>query len=229
MKEAGEAKEIDNWVIELLDNKSLNGMSTYLKELRRGRFFEERYFELYLRDESGRVSEKPIANGLYFAGRGKWIKPWAEISYHYRVDFKNEKGEVETVSFSDADRDIALFRLLGELVPPGGHLAVEYQGDETGIVLALGVPAAASPLGYLMWKSGFRWFKNWYFPEGWKEGGTKLQGNKPLNEENRRKREEETVKGLRKFVENFPGTGLGETGARAVERAKDILSELERL
>jgi len=27
----------------------------------------------------------------------------------------------------------------------------------------------------------FRWFKDWYFAEGWKEGGPKLRGEKPLN------------------------------------------------
>jgi hypothetical protein len=35
----------------------------------------------------------------------------------------------------------------------------------------------------LLWIGGCRWFKDWYFAEGWKEGGIKLQGEKPLNAE----------------------------------------------
>lgn len=227
MEEMDEAKEINNWVITLLNNKSLNGLSTYLKELKRGRFFEERYFELYLKDESGRISEKPIIAGLYFAGRGKWIKPWAEIRYFYSVDFQKGKGKRKSVFLSKEGRDLTLFRLLANLIPPGGHLSVEYQDDETAKALELGVPAAASPIGFLLWENGFRWFKNWYFPEGWKEGGTKLQGNKPLDEENRRKREEETAEQLQEFLESLPGMGLGAIGAKAGLRARDILSELE--
>lgn len=227
MEKMDEAKEIDNWVITLLNDKSLNGLSTYLKELERGRFFEERYFELYLKDKSGRISEKPIVAGLYFAGRGKWIKPWVEIRYFYSVDFQKGKGKRESVSLSKEGRDLSLFRLLAGLVPPGGHLTVEYQEDETGRALALGIPPAASPLGYLMWQSGFRWFKNWYFPEGWREGGTKLQGNKPLDEENRRKREEETAEQLQKFLESLPGMKLGAIGAKAGRRAREILAEIE--
>jgi len=227
MEEMDETKEINNWVITLLNNKSLNGLSTYLKELKQGRFFEERYFELHLKDESDRVSEKPIIAGLYFAGRGKWIKPWAEIRYFYSVDFQKEKGKRESVSLSKEGRDLSLFRLLANLIPSGGHLSVEYQDDETAKALELGVPAAASPIGFLLWKNGFRWFKNWYFPEGWKEGGTKLQGNKPLDEENRRKREEEMAEQLQEFLESLPGMGLGAIGAKAGRRARDILSEME--
>jgi hypothetical protein len=229
MNEVDEAKEIDRWIVELLDNKSLNGMSTSLRGLRRGRFFEERYFELYLRDYSGRVSQSPVVSGLYFAGRGKWIKPWAEIGYHRSADFEEAKGGTERVSLTDTGLDVALFRLLSGLIPPGGHLAVEYQGDETGLALAMGIPAAATPLGHLMWKSGFRWFKNWYFPEGWKEGGTKLQGNRPLDGETKSKREEEAAKELRKFIEGLPPAALGDVESRAVKRAREILSGLEGL
>jgi hypothetical protein len=37
------------------------------------------------------------------------------------------------------------------------------------------VPPAATPLGLVLLAAGCRWFKDWYFPEGGREGGTKLQ------------------------------------------------------
>lgn len=66
---------------DVLDAKRIDGYMTTLRAVRRVRFAEQRYFELYLKDKTGRLSEQPIVKGTYFAGRGKWIKPWLEIKY----------------------------------------------------------------------------------------------------------------------------------------------------
>ncbi|NIU83604.1 MAG: DUF1122 domain-containing protein, partial [Candidatus Thorarchaeota archaeon] len=45
----------------------------------------------------------------------------------------------------------------------------------------------------------------WYFAEGFWEGDVKLQGNKPLNEENRRKNLLEIRKELTEFLKKEKG------------------------
>ena len=40
---------------------------------------------------------------------------------------------------------------------------------------------AAPPLGLPLLAAGCRWFKDWSFAEGGREGSTKLQGNLPLD------------------------------------------------
>ncbi len=77
-----------------------------------------------------------------------------------------------------------------------------------------------------MWKSGCTWFKDWYFAEGFWEGDVKLQGNKPLNEENRRKDLLETRKKLAEFLKKEKWEGKLFLGAR--KRAEDVLKDIER-
>lgn len=60
---------------------------------------------------------------------------------------------------------------------------VGYQADDTERALRHWVPPAATPLGLALLQAGCRWFKDWYFPEGGREGGTKLQGALPLDEQ----------------------------------------------
>ena len=62
---------------------------------------------------------------------------------------------------------------------------VGYQPDDTERALRHWVPPAATPLGLALLQAGCRWFKDWYFPEGGREGGTKLQGTLPLDEQPR--------------------------------------------
>jgi hypothetical protein len=73
-------------------------------------------------------------------------------------------------------------KLIGPLIPAGGHLMVEYESPGqtlTHAELLLRVPPAASYLGSLMFEAGFRGeFKDWYISEGGHEGPRKLQANK---------------------------------------------------
>jgi hypothetical protein len=52
----------------------------------------------------------------------------------------------------------------------------------------------------LLWRCGCRWYKDWYFAEGWKEGGIKLQGEKPLTEERARENTAKIVAELTEFL-----------------------------
>jgi hypothetical protein len=133
------------------------------------------------------IEGKTAVSGLYYIG-STWIKPWLEIEY----------TPIETMEGLEEE----LFHILSELIiPPGGHLSVSYgEHKVTARALLSGVPPAATPLGYLLWRSGFRWFKDWYFAEGWKEGGMKLQGEKPLNEEREKKNTQKIINEVREFM-----------------------------
>lgn len=187
----------DKQLREALDGKKIGVFMTQLTNVRRVRFAEQRYFELYLKDTAGQLSHEPIVKGTYFAGRGKWIKPWLEIKY------------------APNPIELELFRLLSDLIPPGGHLMVEYGETEeehlsTARALKFGIPPAVTPLGYLMWQTGFRAFKDWYFPEGWKEGETKLQGDKPLSKKQEKEMTNKVTSELKKFLEKKPDEGYKE-------------------
>ena len=46
----------------------------------------------------------------------------------------------------------------------------------------------------------FRWFKDWYFAEDWKEGGPKLQGEKPLNDARKREKTQKFIEKVTDFL-----------------------------
>lgn len=96
--------------------------------------------------------------------------------------------------------------------------------EETRKGLERGIPAPATSIRRLLWKSGFTSFEDWYFAEGFWEGDVKLQGNKPLNEDHRKRDLLETRKELVEFLR-------GETeqlflGAR--KKAEDTLKVVKR-
>lgn len=105
------------------------------------------------------------AEGLIFWGRrARGLRPWADL----------------VVSDTSILPDLA--RMLG----PGASLMVAYGEDDTEWALRRKVPPQATPLGLALLEAGCRWFKDWYFPEGGMEGGTKLQGTIPLDDGRRR-------------------------------------------
>jgi len=73
-----------------------------------------------------------------------------------------------------------------------------------------------------MLRAGFRWFKDWYYPEGGREGGTKLQGTLPLDDERRARAEEQLRRELRAFLKR--SEARDEDRARA-EEALNILGD----
>jgi hypothetical protein len=146
-------------------------------------------------DDAGR----PAARGLWFHGRpAAGLRPWADLV----VD------------------DPSVLPGVAAALGPGGSLMVAYGGDETERALRRRVPPAATPLGLALLRAGCRWFKDWYYPEGGREGGTKLQGTLPLDEDHRRRAEEALGAELRAFLER------GAAGADA-GRAREALRVLQ--
>jgi hypothetical protein len=134
----------------------------------------------------------PAAFALWCEGRSAaGVRPWADLVV---VD-PSVLGDVAAA--------------LG----PGASVMVAYEGDATERALRRKVPPAATPLGLALLAAGCRWFKDWYFPEGGREGGTKLQGTLPLDDQRRRRAAAALVDELQAFLER-PGT-RGEDRRRA--------------
>ncbi len=183
--------------ISSIEGKKLNGFVLHVDNISRGRFVEETNFELYLKTVDGEMSENSIVSGKYFSGRGEFYKPWLEIYYYPHVKFESSKR----IDLSERRLDEKLFKHLSALLPQSTHIMVIYVNhEETRKGLEQGVPAPATPIGYLLWKSGCTCFKDWYFAEGFWEGDVKLQGDKPLDEEEKKKDLLETRKELTDFL-----------------------------
>jgi len=206
----------------VLSGKKLNGYVLHVGNISRGRFIEETNFELYLNAIDGQTSKNPAVKGKYFSGRGKVYQPWLEIYYYNRVKFKSK-----IVDLSEGRLDEKLFKHLSDLLPANAHIMVVYLNhEETKKGLERGVPAPATPIGYLLWKSGFTWFKDWYFAEGFWEGDVKIQGDKPIDNENRRKDLLEIHKELTEFLKKEKGEERLFLDAR--KRAEDVLEVIKR-
>lgn len=187
-----------------LHNKHIGDFTTELAHVRQLRFIEERYFELFLIDTEGRRSVRPVIRGIYFAGRGRWVKPWLEISYLPLVRFKHRFNRTHEIDIADSEYEERLLRLVADMLPPGGRLMVEYSAKdhpETVKALEAGAPPVLTKLGYLLWKTGFTSFKDWYFAEGWMEGNTKLQGEKPLDDASQARQLKKLISEVKKFAE----------------------------
>lgn len=151
----------------------------------------------------GTENDRPAAEGLWFAGRPtEGIRPWADLVV----------------------RDPSVLVEVARAVGPGGSVMVAYEGDDTERALRRKVPPQATPLGLVLLRAGCRWFKDWYYPEGGREGGTKLQGTLPLDDDRRQKAERALSAELQAFLEADRGTA--EDRSRAIQ-ALDLLRPRE--
>ncbi len=144
---------------ELKKGIVLNGDMIHVSSLKKGRFIEEVNAILSL-------NNKILLHAKIFKGRGKYYKPWVELFFIER-DFYGSPFEPE------------LYRKIYEHLSFGGRIFVEYWEDkETLSFLSKGGKPEESRLGKLLLKAGFVGLRDWYIPEGLKEGYYKLQGEK---------------------------------------------------
>lgn len=141
----------------------------------------------------------PGARGLRFAG-GEGMPPWVDVELTDRA---------------------ALPRLTA-LVGPGGSVMIAYGLGPTERALRRGVPPPATPLGLALLQAGCRWFKDWSFAEGGREGPAKLQGSVPLDGRRRRTAERELAAELAAFLDRGAG------GPEDRERARRALAAVRR-
>jgi hypothetical protein len=138
------------------------------------------------------------ARGIWFAGR-PGLRPWADLVV----------------------ADLRMLPAVAQRLGPGGALMVAYGADETERALRRRVPPAATPLGLALLAAGCRWFKDWSFAEGGREGSTKLQGNLPTDAAHARMATDALARELRAFLD---------TGTRAPadrDRAETALGVLD--
>ena len=186
--------------------------------------FGARYFRLLVEGPAGTTAGEPVLIGLH--NRGPYPSyNWIEVA-----------ATKERLSISGSDFEIGpkgierLFQLLFELLPPGGHLMVEYDSPEraeTATGLAHGVPAIATPLGQQLFRIGFgAHFKDWQIAEGGAEGPRKLQAYKPAAEADVQRWRRAAARELQAFL-GGPAPS-SDVVRKARERAGTLLSGLSR-
>jgi hypothetical protein len=169
------------------------------------RFAEQAHFALHL-DHEESTSVDPVFSGLYSAGRpSQSIQNWVDGDYFDTVAFPSGTR----LSLSTLGFDAQLFIILGQLIHAGGSLMVSYSLFEkesrihrdTKFGLDRGYPPVVTPIGFLLFIAGCGMgFKDWYFAEGGREGPEKLQGYKPIDSENAKKKAGEMLMELAAFL-----------------------------
>lgn len=188
------------------------------------------HIKIALRDRGGAISSSPIATGIV-SGGGRGVKPWLEGRLFPVVNFANRSA----VDARGLGLEAKLVKVLSSLLPPGGHLMLDYENqgqEETFAELTLGVPPAASYLGSLMFRAGCRGeFKDWYFSEGGHEGPRKLQANKSPDAASRRRAIREHLRQLRAFIRRPVPRDRDQAAiiARAKARARLLVRQFGRL
>jgi len=181
---------------------------------------------LYLKDKKGNQSLRPVVEGIYSVG-GKGIEPWFDCTYHEILRLGGKE-----ISLHEHGLDRILFKKLSRLIPPGGHLMVSYEKDypillETHKELDLHIPPCATPLGFLLFSSGFQYIKDWYLAEGGMEGPRKLWAEKAPDEYWAKMLMEKTETQIRRFILRGVSFNHKESGQTAFKRANEIIRSIK--
>lgn len=156
------------------------------------------YFRAFLESaDLGRTLE-PIIFGMQNSGPYPGYN-WVEVT-HFQGRVPVEGGEVDIPPGIDQE----IVRALTRLAPAGGHVMIEYDSPHrrmTARALALRVPPVATPLGSMMFDAGCIAFRDWYIPEGGREGPRKLQGYIPVDEAHAERRGREMLADLERFLD----------------------------
>ncbi|MCS7171517.1 MAG: DUF1122 family protein [Aquificaceae bacterium] len=127
-----------------------------LSKVTKGRFVEEENITL-------EVLGRRIMHLKAFYGRKPYWKEWVEL-FHIDPEFFGSELEDK------------LYRILSRYFR---RIFVEYYEDKRTLKeLISGMPPEKTRLGLKLLALGYRFFKDWYYPEGWMEGGCKLQAEK---------------------------------------------------
>ncbi|UCG29135.1 MAG: DUF1122 family protein [candidate division WOR-3 bacterium] len=212
---------LHNTIDVLNSGISVNGAVIKIHSIVQGRFREEQNVRLHYQSHEG---EEYLLYVKIFHGRPPEYLPWVELygmNTHICVDGK------PVVYFDSAFEDTILHTFSKNL-RPGARIFVEYLDDiETREQLRRGFPAVLSRLGYKMFKLGYTWFKDWYFPEGYLEGTQKLQAETALNQNHRSSHLKAIADDVSRFMcTNGVAVVLDEYTRRAILRAESITSVL---
>ena len=125
---------------------------------------------------------------------------WVEVT-RYEYQLQMSTGTVIEVP-PEIDRRV--IQQLGSLVPPGGHLLLEYDSPGrrmTARGLGAGVPAVATPLGAALLEAGCGVVvRDWGDALGGRAGARRLQGTRALHGAHAEERAREMLPLLRRFL-----------------------------
>lgn len=214
--------------LQRLEGRVLGAYRLHLQHMKPLHLSGWRGFSLALKDREETLAQPPVVEGIYSAGGKDGVKPWMDITVAEVVQFWPGKR----LNLLQTELIRGLFQSLGQLIPPGGHLMVSYEDSdllhrETDRALSAGVPPVLTPLGFLLFMSGFRLVKNWYLSEGGHEGPRKLWGEKPPDHAWSVTWDRETATHVASFL-NDVQTGTDYTALEALKQtARKVFSSLE--
>jgi len=215
-------------LLQELEDKKVGEYLLQLGEVKQLRLSSWKGFELYIKKPEGILSLAPVIKGILSSEAKDGIQPWLDIVYWEELEFKKDEKFIERLSLSSRDHDARLFQILGDLIPPGGHLMVSYEGENpihknTIKSLSIRIPPAATPLGFLLVRSGFQLIKDWYLSEGGFEGPRKLWAEKAPDSNWAKIFYGKTAAQIDSFLEKERQPELRTLEEPARERASEIL------
>jgi hypothetical protein len=205
---------------KLMSGIHISEYTVYVHGVTRGRFTEESDFDIFL--SNGQLE----AHALYakiFKGRKPWYRPWIElfgIETHIALNHK-------AVPYLNSALEDTVLTTVTSALDAGEHLFVDYHNDsETRTQLAAGLPAVLTRLGNKLYRLGFTWFKDWYFPEGYMEGEQKLQAEKPLDDDSRNRHLREIRSAVESFLDSSRSYARSDPHyERIVRRAEELVDK----
>jgi len=226
-------KRVNLSLLDKLDSKKIDNFTLYLGEVRQLYLSGWRGFKLYLKDLNGISSSSPVIQGIYSIGGKDGVKPWMDLEYYEELNFLQEKKLKHTITLSSKALDSTLFKYLGDLIPPGGHLMVSYEGEneihtDTKKALNIGIPPVATALGFLIFMSGFQYIKNWYLAEGGHEGPRKLWGEKAPDDTWTQEFYKRTAEQILGFFKIKPNPAFKELENQARKKAEEVLETIRK-
>ena len=161
------------------------------------------------------------------------MKPWMDIDYYEELEYLKEKETKNSLILSSSSLARKLFKNLGNIIPPGGHLMVSYEGEQiihtsTAKSLNMGIPPVATALGFLIFQGGFQLIKDWYLSEGGHEGPRKLWGEKAPDDTWAKTFYEKTALQIHKYLERIENLAHKELQESAIQRSKEILEIIKK-
>jgi hypothetical protein len=219
--------------LDKLDGKKIDNFTLHLGEVRKLHLSGWRGFKLYLKDSNGISSSSPVIQGIYSIGGKDGVKPWMDLEYSEVLSFFQTEKLKQKINLNTKGLNKKLFICLGDIIPPGGHLMVSYEGENeihttTIKALNIGIPSVATALGFLIFMSGFQYIKNWYLAEGGHEGPRKLWGEKAPDDnwtQEFYKRTAEQILGFLKKKSN-PDFKIFEN--QAMKKAEEVLETIRK-
>lgn len=212
-------------LLKNIENNLINGIQiknylVFSDNVSMGRFKEEINLNIFIKFKkfTGKLFHLKI-----YAGLKPYYRPWIELT-NINKSIKLDK----IFNYFDSEIESIMLELLSSYINNGEKFYVEYTDDkETSFGLTYNFPPATTRLGNILFNLDFTWFKDWYFPEGGNEGNQKLQGEKPLNEESKKKHVKRIKFEINSFLkENKKNYKHNNYYAKAIKRGKNVLMKI---